>query len=88
MKKVVGYPLPLGVSENNGIVNFSIAVESGKKCSLCIYKKGEDAPALEVELPEEEPIPVEKRKRRINIHFILMIKTIKIFKNMKENNII
>lgn len=56
MKKVVGHPLPLGVSEHNGIVNFSIAVESGKKCSLCIYKKGEDAPALEVELTEDEAV--------------------------------
>ena len=56
MKKVVGYPLPLGVSENNGIVNFSIAVESGKKCSLCIYKKGEDDPTLEVELTEDEAV--------------------------------
>ncbi|MBQ8802735.1 MAG: glycogen debranching protein [Tyzzerella sp.] len=56
MKKVVGYPLPLGVSERNDIVNFSISVESGKKCSLCIYKKGEELPKAEVELPEDDAI--------------------------------
>ena len=56
MKKVVGYPLPLGISEKNGVVNFAIAVESGKKCNLCIFNKGEEVPAFEVELCEEDAI--------------------------------
>lgn len=56
MRKLVGYPLPLGVSEKNDIVNFAVAVESGKKCSLCIFKKGEEIPKTEVELPEAEAV--------------------------------
>ena len=56
MKRVVGYPLPLGISEKNGFVNFSFAVDSGKKCSLCIYNKGEKEPAFEVELCEKDAI--------------------------------
>ena len=56
MKRKKGYPLPLGVSGNNGTINFSIVVEEGKKCSLCLYKKGENAPAFEVELSESDAI--------------------------------
>ncbi len=54
MKKVTGYPLPLGVSERNGIINFSMAVESGKKCNLCIYKRGQAEPEKVIVMSEEE----------------------------------
>lgn len=56
MKKMSGYPLPLGVSEKNEMVNFSTIVESGKKCILRIYKKGIEIPEIMIELPEEEAI--------------------------------
>ena len=56
MRGIKGYPLPLGISENNGIVNFSVEVESGKTCRLCIYKKGEELPELTIELQEENAL--------------------------------
>lgn len=40
MREKKGHPLPLGVTENNGYVNFSVAVEQGKRCFLLIYEKG------------------------------------------------
>ena len=72
MRGIKGYPLPLGISENNGIVNFSVEVESGKTCRLCIYKKGEELPELTIELREENAVgevryvalPVSKVKGR------------------------
>ena len=54
MRKIKGYPLPLGISERNGIVNFSVEVENGSKCNLCIYKKGEQLPEMVIELRQEE----------------------------------
>ena len=56
MRGIKGYPLPLGITENNGIVNFSVEVENGKTCRLCIYKKGEELPELIIELPEETAV--------------------------------
>lgn len=56
MKKLKGYPLPLGVSVKNDIVNFSVAVERGKTSNLCIYKVGNDTPEYTLELPENEAI--------------------------------
>lgn len=56
MEKMTGYPLPLGVSVKNDMVNFSVAVESGKKCNLCIYKKGIETPEFVIELSEMEGI--------------------------------
>lgn len=53
MRGIKGYPLPLGITENNGIVNFSVEVERGKTCRLCIYKKGEELPEMVIELPED-----------------------------------
>ena len=53
MKTMTGYPLPLGTSVKGDIVNFSVAVESGKKCNLCIYKRGEQIPKFTIELTEE-----------------------------------
>lgn len=54
MKEVVGYPLPFGVSEREGAVNFSIAVGKEKQCALCIYKSGMEEPEFKVELPESD----------------------------------
>ena len=56
MRGIKGYPLPLGITENNGIVNFSVEVENGKTCRLCIFKKGEELPELIIELPEETAV--------------------------------
>lgn len=54
MKTMTGYPLPLGTSVKDDIVNFSVAVESGKKCNLCIYKCGNEVPDYTIELSEED----------------------------------
>ena len=40
MREKKGHPLPLGVTENNGYVNFSVAVEQGKRCFLLVYYDG------------------------------------------------
>ena len=56
MKKMTGSPLPLGVSEKDGMVNFSVAVESGKTCKLCIYQKSVEEPEFVVELSEAESV--------------------------------
>lgn len=56
MKELRSYPLPLGVSEKNDCMNFSIAVESGKECALLLFKKGAKEPEIRVELLEEQAI--------------------------------
>lgn len=56
MKNIKGYPLPLGVTERNGVVNFSLEVESGKTCNLCIYKKGQQEPEVMIELKEDTSV--------------------------------
>ena len=56
MKKSVGYPLPLGVSERNDEMNFSVSVESGTRCSLCFFKKGAEFPKVEIDMPEEDAV--------------------------------
>ena len=56
MKTMTGYPLPLGTSVKDDSVNFSVAVESGKKCNLCIYKHGEQTPKFIIELLEEDAL--------------------------------
>lgn len=56
MRGIKGYPLPLGISERNGIVNFSIEVADDKTCNLCIYKKGEELPEMKIELRPEEAV--------------------------------
>ena len=54
MMKTTGHPLPVGISTNGIYVNFSVAVESGKTCFLCLYHKDSDAPEKKVELSEEQ----------------------------------
>lgn len=56
MKVKKGHPLPLGVSEKEGFINFSVAVQSGEKCILKLYKRGEDEPQFEIELTEEDAV--------------------------------
>ncbi len=56
MKKLRGNPLPLGISERDGIVNFSVAVEAGTRATLCLYGHGEESPRLRAKLPESEAI--------------------------------
>lgn len=84
MRGIKGYPLPLGITENHGIVNFSVEVESGKTCRLCIYKKEEALPEMTIELPEEYAVgtvrftalPVSKVKGRKYNYEIDGIKTL------------
>ncbi len=56
MRKIKGYPLPLGISERSAVVNFAVEVDGDKKCSLCIYKKGAKLPEYVIELPREDAI--------------------------------
>ncbi len=54
MKKVEGYPQPLGVKIKQDKVNFAVSVPSGKKCELLLYRAGKTEPAVVYEMPEEE----------------------------------
>lgn len=56
MKKLIGYPLPLGITESHGIVNFSVAVDQGVTCRLCIYRKDSEKPERVLELEKADPI--------------------------------
>ncbi len=56
MRERKGYPLPLGVSEKEGYINFAIAVASGKTCVLHLYKKGAETPEIEVVLSEADAV--------------------------------
>ncbi len=56
MREKKGYPLPLGVTESEGYINFSIAVASGKVCILKLYKKGAEEPEAEYELAEADAV--------------------------------
>ncbi len=56
MKIMSGYPLPLGISIREDVVNFSVAVESGKSCFLCLYTKGCQDVFCKIELAEEQAI--------------------------------
>ena len=54
MKKVEGYPQPLGVKIKQDEVNFAVSVPTGKKCELLLYRAGKTEPAFVYEMPEEE----------------------------------
>ena len=45
-----GSPVPLGVSRNNGFVNFAIFLGNVDSCTLNLYKASEASPVYEVEL--------------------------------------
>lgn len=52
MKKLQGYPLPLGVTVTESEVNFSIAVDKNQSCRLLLYKPGTALPDKTYELTE------------------------------------
>ena len=56
MMEKKGGPLPLGVSERDGYLNFSVAVESGKTCVLKLFEKGKEEPVTELVLPEGDAV--------------------------------
>lgn len=56
MREKKGHPLPLGVTENNGYVNFSVAVKQGKRCFLLIYEKGAKLPCQRIEFLEKDAV--------------------------------
>lgn len=56
MKMNKGYPFPLGVSEKDGYINFSMAVPGGQECILKLYRKDKEQPEMEILLPEEDAI--------------------------------
>lgn len=56
MKVKKGYPLPLGISENDEYINFSVAVPREKDCILKLYKKGGKKPKFQVELSEKDSV--------------------------------
>lgn len=56
MKRVKGYPLPLGISERGEYVNFSVVVSQGERCILKLYKKGEAEAIEELELLENDSV--------------------------------
>ncbi len=56
VKKVQGYPLPLGVEVKGDTVNFAAAVPAGKDLALLLYEKGADKPAYRFDMPEEEAV--------------------------------
>ncbi len=51
-----GKPLPLGATAEKDRINFSVAVPSGKKCELLLYKKGRKKPACTFPLREEDAV--------------------------------
>lgn len=53
MRMIGGRPLPLGVSEERGEWNFSVAVKADEKCELLLYRAGEEIPVKQIELPKE-----------------------------------
>ena len=56
MKRVKGYPLPLGISERGEYVNFSVAVSAGKSCQLIVREKGKKKPYMSFDMPKKDGI--------------------------------
>lgn len=54
MKKVEGYPQPLGVTYRGESVNFAVSVPEGKDCELLLYRVGKQEPVAVFEMPEKE----------------------------------
>lgn len=53
MKIKKGEPFPLGVTETEQGVNFSVRVQGGKSCSLLLYRSGMEEPEYRLEMPED-----------------------------------
>ncbi len=103
MTTMTGYPLPLGTSEKDDVVNFAIAVETGKTCKLCIYKKDSKTPETTIELSEDNAmgevrhiaIPKEEIKNmeynyEINGEFVIdpYVKSVAEYDNMTRGKIL
>lgn len=56
MEKVQGVPQPMGVTIENGRVNFAVSVPGGKSCDLLLYRKGEQVLEQSVGMPEDEAL--------------------------------
>lgn len=56
MIKVLGYPLPLGVTVKLNEINFAVTVPKGKKCSLLLYKAGSKEVSKTYTMPEEDSV--------------------------------
>lgn len=56
MKKIQGFPLPLGVTLVGKIVNFAIAVQTHHTCKLLLYKSGESKPEQILDMPEKQGV--------------------------------
>lgn len=54
MKKVEGYPQPLGTVRKDGGINFAVSVPAGKDCELLLYRAGRKIPEKVYPMPEEE----------------------------------
>lgn len=53
MREKAGRPLPLGVTIEGNVVNFSTAVPQGKECQLLLYRVGENEPCMTYEMKQE-----------------------------------
>lgn len=48
-----GSPIPLGISRENGFINFAIALSDTRECVLNLYKPGQIQPVYEIALDEK-----------------------------------
>lgn len=53
MRERAGRPLPLGVTIEGNVVNFSTAVPKGKECQLLLYCAGESEPCMTYVMKQE-----------------------------------
>lgn len=56
MREKKGSPLPLGVTEYEDCVNFSIAADRKSSCYLLIYEKGTETPKQRIKLSESDAV--------------------------------
>lgn len=56
MKRVEGFPQPLGVTARDGMVNFAVSVPAGKCCELLLYRAGKKEPTEVFEMSEQDGI--------------------------------
>ena len=56
MKRVEGFPQPLGVTEIDGKINFAVSVPAGKCCELLLYRAGKQEPVEVFEMKEKDGI--------------------------------
>lgn len=56
MKKVQGYPLPIGVTIQKDSINFSIVAPENSHCELLLFQQGGKKPVKIYQMPEAEGI--------------------------------